>query len=62
MRRNLILVLTLLSSLTSSATLDNDQPLTGYSTEGTRVERDWEGKFRLHEEAYRAAAPCWICI
>ena len=46
MRRNLILVLTLLSSLTSSATLDNDQPLTGYSTEGTRVERDWEGKFR----------------
>ena len=46
MRRNLILVLTLLSSLTNSATLDNDQPLTGYSTEGTRVERDWEGKFR----------------
>src|SRR5436305_1788021 len=46
MRPNLILVLTLLSSLATSATLDNDQPLTGYSTEGTRVERDWEGKFR----------------
>jgi len=46
MRRNLILVLTLLSSLASSATLDNDQPLTGYSMESTRVERDWEGKFR----------------
>jgi N-acetylated-alpha-linked acidic dipeptidase len=46
MRRNLILVLILLSSLATSATLDNDQPLTGYSTEGTRVERDWEGKFR----------------
>jgi hypothetical protein len=30
MRRNLILVLTLLSSLSSSATLDNDQP--GLST------------------------------
>jgi N-acetylated-alpha-linked acidic dipeptidase len=46
MRRNFILVLILLSSLATSATLDNDQPLTGYSTEGTRVERDWEGKFR----------------
>src|SRR5205085_3221647 len=46
MRRNLILVLTLLSSLAASATLDNDQPLTGYSMESTRVERDWEGKFR----------------
>ena len=46
MRRNLILVLILLSSLATSATLENEQPLTGYSTEGTRVERDWEGKFR----------------
>src|SRR5215467_4137197 len=46
MRRHSLPAIILLSTLATSATPDGNQPLAGYSAEGTRVERDWEGKFR----------------
>ena len=46
MRRNFVLIFVLLSSLSTLATPTDDYSLTGYSSEGARIERDWETKFR----------------
>jgi N-acetylated-alpha-linked acidic dipeptidase len=46
MRRNFVLIFVLLSSLSTLATPTDDYSLIGYSSEGARIERDWETKFR----------------